>query len=363
MVNRKNFLWGREFLLYLEDVHGLKNKSLSRYRFHLRHLFLWADANLFSEVAKTTPSFQAYVRGLENNNQPLSDSTKNRILQTARRFFQWAKISYPRVFSKQSNNWIEALQMPKRNHLNVEHEFVKLDEVLRMKNIEVRDEDLVTRRDQAAVAMLFASGMRASAFASLPVQAVDLENNCVYQWPGEFGVRTKNSKKATTFLLPIPELIEVIVEWDQFVRSRVTPTAVWYTPITSRWGEHILSEEPPGKNRNQSLNKRLRILFDKAGLVYKSAHKFRHGFAVYGLQHAKTMADYKAVSMNLMHEDIRTTDSIYAPLLSEEVGTRIAGLISSNDSGSSDEMESYFRSLPDDALSIAMKVASERLAH
>ena len=38
------------------------------------------------------------------------------------------------------------------------------------------------------------------------------------------------------------------------------------------------------------------------------------------------MADYKAVSMNLMHEDIRVTDSIYAPLASNEVQHRIAGL-------------------------------------
>jgi hypothetical protein len=38
------------------------------------------------------------------------------------------------------------------------------------------------------------------------------------------------------------------------------------------------------------------------------------------------MADYKAVSMNLMHHDIKITDSIYAPILSEEVKERIAGL-------------------------------------
>ena len=45
----------------------------------------------------------------------------------------------------------------------------------------------------------------------------------------------------------------------------------------------------------------MRKLFEFADLPYKSPHKFRHGHAVYALQHAKTMADYKAVSMNLMH--------------------------------------------------------------
>lgn len=63
-----------------------------------------------------------------------------------------------------------------------------------------------------------------------------------------------------------------------------------------------------------------------AGLPYKSAHKFRYGHAVYGLQHAQTMADYKAVSLNLIHEDIKITDQIYAPILNEEVAKRIGGL-------------------------------------
>ncbi len=38
------------------------------------------------------------------------------------------------------------------------------------------------------------------------------------------------------------------------------------------------------------------------------------------------MADYKAVSMNPMHGDLKFTDGIYAPLLGDEVKTRIASL-------------------------------------
>lgn len=91
-------------------------------------------------------------------------------------------------------------------------------------------------------------------------------------------------------------------------------------------GEQTLSADRPGTNRNEAVAKRLRIVFRLAGLPYKSPHKFRHGHAVYALQHAKTMADYKAVSMNLMHEDIRVTDGIYAPLAGDEVQRRITSL-------------------------------------
>ena len=97
-------------------------------------------------------------------------------------------------------------------------------------------------------------------------------------------------------------------------------------------------------------------------MEYKSTHKFRHGHAVYGLQHPSTMADYKAVSMNLMHEDIRTTDGIYAVLVTDEVKTRIAGLQSSANIKSGNQMETYFRNLSNDELALAMRIASERLA-
>ena len=212
--------------------------------------------------------------------------------------------------------------------------------------------------------MLFLSGMRASAFVSAPIQAFDLQKRCVYQWPKEYGVRTKNSKKATTFLLPIPELLKVVETWDRQVRTVLPRTTPWYAPIKSEWGDQSFSQEAPGTHRNLALNKRLKVLFEAAGMVYKSAHKFRHGHAVYGLQQAKTMANYKAVSMNLMHEDIRTTDGIYARLVSDEVKSRIASLTHQNATPLQidDQLENFFSTLSDDELAKALKIASDRLS-
>ena len=110
------------------------------------------------------------------------------------------------------------------------------------------------------------------------------------------------------------------------------------------------------------MDKRLRRLFDLAGLPYKSAHKFRHGHAVYGLQHAQTMADYKAVSMNLMHEDIKITDEIYAPILSHEVQLRISRLGGQPTDPSVTRLESLARSLSNEDLSTVMRIVAERLS-
>ncbi|MGB7537773.1 MAG: hypothetical protein WBM17_04470, partial [Anaerolineales bacterium] len=151
------------------------------------------------------------------------------------------------------------------------------------------------------------------------------------------GERTKNGKSATTYLLEIPELLDVVAKWDEFIRGRMPPTAMWYTPIINRWGEQTPSPDPPGVHRHTAIAKRMRILFPLAGIPYKSPHKFRHGHAVYALQHAKTMADYKAISQNLMHNDIRLTDSIYAPLLGDEIRSRIRSL--TGDSPSSEKVD------------------------
>jgi hypothetical protein len=92
--------------------------------------------------------------------------------------------------------------------------------------------------------------------------------------------------------------------------------------------------------------------------------QFRHGHAVYALQHAKTMADYKAVSMNLMHEDIRVTDSIYAPLARHEVQQRIAGLTGGSAAlppGNAD-LDALLRTLSKEQLSQAAIAIVQRMA-
>jgi len=79
--------------------------------------------------------------------------------------------------------------------------------------------------------------------------------------------------------------------------------------------------------RKSSLNKNLKQLFRQAGLPDNlSPHKFRHGNAVYGLKQARMMEDFKAVSMNLGHNSIAITDSIYAILRDDDLPERMAKL-------------------------------------
>ena len=63
-----------------------------------------------------------------------------------------------------------------------------------------------------------------------------------------------------------------------------------------------------------------------ADVRYRSPHKLRHGHAVYALGLARDVADLKAVSQNLMHRDLETTDGIHGILPDGDVMERIGGL-------------------------------------
>jgi hypothetical protein len=68
-----------------------------------------------------------------------------------------------------------------------------------------------------------------------------------------------------------------------------------------------------------------------SGLPYHSPHKFRHGFAVYALKNTKDVPALKAVSQNLMHENLSVTDGIYGILSENDVRDRIATLGTTKD--------------------------------
>ena len=59
---------------------------------------------------------------------------------------------------------------------------------------------------------------------------------------------------------------------------------------------------------------------------YHSPHKFRHGHAVYALKNAKDVSALKAVSQNLMHENLTITDGVYGILSENDVRKEIAEL-------------------------------------
>jgi len=204
-----------------------------------------------------------------------------------------------------------------------EHEAVTIEEIRAIAKAQVQT--MREKRIRAAAVLWFLSGIRIGAFVTLPIKALDLEKRQIKQWP-KLSVRTKNRKHATTYLLNISELLEVVEDWDDYVRIGLSEDHPWFANISPETGELDLDNSNIGENRHHGARKDLKEWMDKVGLPYHSPHKFRHGFAVYSLKKAKDIGQLKAISQNLMHSNISITDGIYGILSDSDINEQITSL-------------------------------------
>jgi len=104
--------------------------------------------------------------------------------------------------------------------------------------------------------------------------------------------------------------------------NTLTPDSSFF-PYTGKIKITVLEIE---EHRQTLARKNFVAWMEKTGLEYHSFHKFRHGHIQYGLAHSKTHADFKAVSLNVMHSNIQITDQFYSNIPDNEVQDRINAL-------------------------------------
>ncbi len=165
------------------------------------------------------------------------------------------------------------------------------------------------------------------------------------------GVHTKNGKHATTFLLNIPDLVEVVSNWDKTIRGHLPDHFAWFAPLSRETGLFDSTIQNTGNYRDSRARKDLKEWLDRVGLPYHSPHKFRHGNAVYSIKQSQDVADLKAVSQNLMHANLSITDGVYGVLSSQDVGEKIANLGGKVAAGQVSQVE-----LLDNLINIAMQI-------
>jgi site-specific recombinase XerC len=325
MIHRQNYLDVRAYLKYCDQVRQNSPETLARNRAHLRHLLEWAGETPLPR-SRQLPPFPLYIltARADGHTGKLSPSSIKKGLEAARHFYIWSRDQWPQRYHSIKASWIEQLTPPRGSRLEshlVDHKAYTLEDVFKITRVPV--ETLRQQRAQVAAAMLFLSGMRADALATIPISCVDIGKREIRQLP-EMGVRTKNRKAALTYLLDIPELLAVVDRWDHLVRVHPTES-LWYSTIT-RDGMTLTITTPAHTGRGDLVSRDLRPLCTLAGVPYLSPHKLRHGFAVHALKEARTMAELKAISQNLMHSSVTITDSIYARLVNDDVRTIIGAL-------------------------------------
>lgn len=325
MINRTNWLLTKAYLEYRKNVDLIAVGSYKTEYTYLRYILEWADENPFIKANTIRPSLPDYlirVR-LDGEGVRLSPDFIKKTLSTGRMFFTWV-IGNNTGYGSIKRDWISTLKLPRRvNSAPKVRDAVSLEEI---KVIAIAPVDcLIEERIRAAAVFWFLSGVRIGAFVTLPLVAVDIENRVIYQNP-DLGVKTKNGKYGKSYLLDIPELLAVVSAWDKKVRAVLPGNGLWFAPFTHDTGIIDITCSTVGDHRVTLARKNLTAWLSKVGLPYHSPHKFRHGHIQYGMKRAKTIADYKAVSMNVMHSSMDITDETYSNLDEQEIKSRIEQL-------------------------------------
>jgi site-specific recombinase XerD len=94
----------------------------------------------------------------------------------SRAFLRWAKLYHEKQFIGLPSYWLEDITPPRLEKKSVD-KFVRVEEVLKITSQKIGTSDLALWRDQAMACMLFLSGARASAAATLPIKAVHLNDD------------------------------------------------------------------------------------------------------------------------------------------------------------------------------------------
>lgn len=326
MINRGNWKLYKKYLSFRQEVEQVSIKTISNEETWLRHFIEWADNTSFEKVKKVRPSFPIYLLSARSDgkNKPLSSSYVKKVIRAAHRFINWLT-THQRGFKSIGIEYLDTLRAPKIDTKPKVREHVTFEEILVIAQTPVYSTK--EKRIRAAAVFLWLSAMRASAFASLPLNAVDLQELEIKQYPS-LGVRTKNNKYGDTTLLKISVLLDVVREWDKEIRSVLPENGLWFSPLLPSTGELNLhaTVENIGENRGRTVGKNLRSWLNENNLPDHSPHKFRHGHAYYVKKHAKSFADLEALKENLMHESIQTTDRIYGLFDKDDMKERLHNL-------------------------------------
>ena len=168
MINRDNYKAVRRYLTFQTEVMQLDAETIKRKDKHLKHLLRWADEESLTNAPAIRPVFPRYLLDAQRNiagEKPLSAVGVKRTCGEARRFFTWAMVTSPKEYDALSEGWVLTLRPIKMPVApRQEHEAVTLDMVQQL--LAVPGDDLASRRDRAAAAMLFLSGVRATAFCT-----------------------------------------------------------------------------------------------------------------------------------------------------------------------------------------------------
>lgn len=337
MIDRQNYVDVCEYLRYHERILQNKKATLTTYENQLRIVLKWADETPFPEFYKKKRTFPAYLTERINEGA-ISESWSADICALFRDFLRFFTVEDKARYGAIKQSQIDSIRIISHSDSTKTALYYTLSDMEKIASVDIPkgQKALGLKRARASACFLFLSGMRISAYLSMPVECVNLDQKTVHQFP-ELGVVTKFSKKASTTLLPIPFLLDVVKDWrDTLHYYKIPAGALWYADI-SKGGKGLIPVYPEKNDRNKAYaiartkgtkfrERYLQELCDLADVDYKNPHAFRHGHVHWGLSNAHSMEQVKAISQNVMHGSTAITDEIYSRMNYTGVSDTIAKL-------------------------------------
>lgn len=323
----KNEIIKRKFFDYLKNSKGYSVKSIECFE---SAIWLWQEFTKEADFASFNQTkakeFKEWLinkkkRGSQENVSPSFCYDKLRYL---RLFFTWLAMQ-PNYKSKINQTIIDYLNLSLKEvrvaTQSKRRQCPTLEEVKKViENIEVKNE--IDRRDKALISLMFLTGIRISAIASLPMRSFDRENMTIDQDP-KLGVMTKNSKRITTTLIPFSyqEPLGYFLDWFDYLKSEngFKPNDPIFPATKKENGkdENNLGYYNTGKvepvfwKSQSSIRKIFEKRFKQAGVRYYHPHTFRHFLVKEISKIPLTEEQKKAISQNLGHENVGTTFGSY----------------------------------------------------
>lgn len=321
--NEKNERIKKEYDEYLEESQGKNEKTIDQVR---DSIYRFEEYNKFKDLAtfkkEQAIGFKKYLskQKAKKDGKNLSKSTLLHISTNLKHFFYW--LSEQKGYSKIKKTDIEYLNLLDNDIRAVRNKKIKFPptpEQIRKVVFGFDSSNEIAKHHQALIAFTFLTGARDLAISSLKIKHIDLHRRIVTQDPKD-GVKTKGSKLIYTKFFPIGKDIEnIVVNWVNYlIKEKLFSQSDPLFPKIKIGHDQNKNFQAQGLSKEQwadasRIRKIFQDSFEKENLPYFNPHSFRDTLSEIG-KNSCNIAQYKAWSQNLGHENISTTLDNYGKM-------------------------------------------------
>ena len=332
--NAENERLKRRYELYLRDAKGQDDKSIDKMR---------AALVKFEESTKYKP-FKAFridqarqfkdalSRAKTAKGKPLALTTIDATLRLVKGFFHWlaGQAGFKRVLTYSDVEYFNNNRKDARAaHAERPAQYPSTQAAFHAFQGMAVQNDL-QRRDKAIFAFLVITGARIGAVSSLRLKHVNLVDGYVFQDGRE--VRTKNGKTFRTWFFPMhSDYLACFTDWVTFLRDKKMfgpEDALFPRPerrfVNGKFVFDNLSREIYANGAK--VNEVFKAAFAQVQMHPYGAHSVRKMLVQEMNDRDLTLAEQKAWSQNLGHENFTTTVSSYLPVTEQQQGVLIKGM-------------------------------------